>query len=713
MSARFLEFEEARKFVRNQKIKNKKEWCEYCRTGNKPLNIPGRPEITYKKQGWEGYGDWLGTGNVALFKKSFLTYEEAKLFVNSLGLKNIAEWKKYKISGNKPANIPSYPSDTYKNKGWNGFGDWLGTGNIAPRNRDFLSYEQAKLVIQSFQIKSIREWELFCKSEAFPQGIPKNPRTSYKGKGWIGWSDWLGTNTIAPYKRKFLSFEQARSFVQKLHLENSLEWYVYSKSGERPANIPSSPGKVYKNEGWNGYGDWLGVDLRKWEPRYYSDYKMAAAYVRNLKLKDIKAWSEYCKSGVRPHYIPRSPEYVYKRKGWTSWSDWLGTNNIVGYKRKFKPFEEARLFIRSLQIKSMRDWSEYAKSKKRPIDIPSKPDIFYKESGWVGWNDWLGTNNVAPYNKNYLPFDEARVFVHALKIKNSKNWFAYCSSGSKPADIPRKPQNVYKNYGWQGWGDWLGTGNVAFYKKSYRPFLEARQFAQSLKLPSITAWYAYFKNNEQPNDISKNPNITYGSDGWDGWSDWLGTKIVSNSQKKFLPFEEAKQYVKKLGFKSIASWTDYCRKGLRPENIPMNPSGAYKNKGWSGWGDWLGTGNVAFRNRIYRAFDEARQFVRSLELKNQNHWKIYCKSGNKPKDISSSPHIAYKDKGWKGWGDWLGTGNVALSKTVSRSFEDAKSFIQCMNFKSVKSWRQYCKDGDKPVDIPSRPVMQQFFCKFV
>ena len=32
-----------------------------------------------------------------------------------------------------PADIPANPNRTYKNNGWNGFGDWFGTGTIAPR----------------------------------------------------------------------------------------------------------------------------------------------------------------------------------------------------------------------------------------------------------------------------------------------------------------------------------------------------------------------------------------------------------------------------------------------------------------------------------------------------------------------------------------------------------------------------------------------------
>jgi hypothetical protein len=46
-----------------------------------------------------------------------------------------------------------------------------------------------------------------------------------------------------------------------------------------------------------------------------------------------------------------------------------------------------------------------------------------------------------------------------------------------------------------------------------------------------------------------------------------------------------------------------------------------------GWGDWLGTGNIANQNRIYRPFDEAKNIVHRLKFKSYDKWGNYCKSG--------------------------------------------------------------------------------------
>ncbi len=72
-------------------------------------------------------------------------------------------------------------------------------------------------------------------------------------------------------------------------------------------------------------------------------------------------------------------------------------------------------------------------------------------------------------------------------------------------------------------------------------------------------------------------------------------------------------------------------------------------------GDWLGTETVASQHRVYRPFKKARGFTRSLKLKSMREWREYTKSGDLPSDIPAYPEQTYKDKGWSGSKDWLGT----------------------------------------------------------
>ena len=114
--------------------------------------------------------------------------------------------------------------------------------------------------------------------------------------------------------------------------------------------------------------------------------------------------------------------------------------------------------------------------------------------------------------------------------------------------------------------------------------------------------------------------------------------------------------------------------------------------------DWLGAENT----REFKSFTEAREFARSLGLKSQKEWSDYCKSGNKPNGIPFDPNTVYK-KDFKGMGDWLGTGTLRPQDRVYRSFKEAREFARSLGLKGAKEWREYCKSGNKPGDIPSNP----------
>ena len=58
---------------------------------------------------------------------------------------------------------------------------------------------------------------------------------------------------------KFLPFPEALLCARSLRLKNMREWRVWRKTSARPTNIPSHPDAIYKHEGWQGYGHWLGT----------------------------------------------------------------------------------------------------------------------------------------------------------------------------------------------------------------------------------------------------------------------------------------------------------------------------------------------------------------------------------------------------------------------------------------------------------------------
>lgn len=649
------------------------------------------------------YNDFLNKLELKVWDKlaklSWKPFEEARIFIHELGLKSQTEWFKYTKRQlpnylKKPLDIPANPNIVYKNNGWTNWGSWLGTYSIQTQQRKYWNYDKAKIFVNKLTLKNYTEWSKYCKGlipglEKKPNEIPNAPHMRYKNEGWISWGDFLGTNTIADNLKSFKSFEEARVFARKLGLKSSTEWRKYVKRKLqnhciKPNDIPSSPDKVYEEKGWTNWGDFLGTSNVASFLQKYRDFQNARDFVRTLNLKSTKEWFLYTKGKIRnldkkPKDKPTNPRAVYKNQGWVSMGDWLGCGNTATFFNEYRGFNDAREFVRKLHLSSQQEWKKYIKNEVKhlpvkPKDIPNDPRVVYKNKGWISLGDWLGTGKVATHLFKYRDFESAKEFAIKLRLRSSKEWKEYVGGEysnliSKPNDIPNKPDQTYKNKGWKNWGDFLGTGTVAHYKKEYRNFESAREYVRVLGLKSGNEWKKYCKNElnklpPKPNDIPANPNRTYKNNGWISMGDWLGTGTIAPFLIKYKKFSEARKFVRKLKLKNQSDWRNYIKKKYKslppkPHDIPSNPMMVYKDKGWISLGDWLGTGTVATFLIKYRMYEEAKEFVKKLEIKSGAEWKKYVRGKLKnkvikPKDIPAKPDWVYRNQGWKGWKDWLG-----------------------------------------------------------
>ena len=281
---------------------------------------------------------WNSVGRV-----NFRTFEDARAFVRDLGLKSYGEWNDYCASGRKPPDITSNASRVYANSGWAGIGDWLGTGRVANREREFLSFTEARAFVHKLGLKSGDDWRDYCNSGRRLSDIPSNPDDVYEQSGWISWGDWLGTRSR---RGGWQPFRKARAFVRGLNLKSNPEWRDYCGSGKRPVDIPANPDSVYADSGWISWGDWLGtgtVYKGDWRP-----FKKARAFARGLGLKSQAEWNDHWRSQRRPDDIPAYPNEIYVDDGWAGWGDWLGTGRVANQQREFQSFKRARAFVGAL-----------------------------------------------------------------------------------------------------------------------------------------------------------------------------------------------------------------------------------------------------------------------------------------------------------------------------------------------------------------------------
>src|SRR5215208_5718629 len=104
----------------------------------------------------------------------------------------------------------------------------------------------------------------------------------------------------------------------------------------------------------------------------------------------------------------------------------------VPKRRDWRPFEEAREFTRGLDRKGQKEWKEWCKFGQRPPDIPSNPNLAYKDE-WRGWGNWLGTGHRwgAPPG-GWRPMEEAREYVWGLGLKTWMEWSEWIKSDQRP-----------------------------------------------------------------------------------------------------------------------------------------------------------------------------------------------------------------------------------------------------------------------------------------
>jgi hypothetical protein len=133
-----------------------------------------------------------------------------------------------------------------------------------------------------------------------------------------------------------------------------------------------------------------------------------------------------------------------------------GKKGKSGRKRKSYSFEEAKTRVQNEGISSVVEYAQWWELNK-PARMPKRPDRAYKQQ-FTTWNDFLGLNNVFPFHpRNYIPYKQAKAFAHTLNLKSRDEWLEYCKKGTKPDNIPIRPDVKYRKTGeWFSWKDFLG-----------------------------------------------------------------------------------------------------------------------------------------------------------------------------------------------------------------------------------------------------------------
>ena len=78
-------------------------------------------------------------------------------------------------------------------------------------------------------------------------------------------------------------------------------------------------------------------------------------------------------------------------------------------------------------------------------------------------------------------------------------------------------------------------------------------------------------------------------------------------------YKKAKKFVNTLNLKNRREWSEFCKSGKRPDDIPSVPDKVYKNNGWVSYAYWLGTKKIPtgdlFKSAILENLEFSKRFI--------------------------------------------------------------------------------------------------------
>lgn len=148
-------------------------------------------------------------------RDNFLEFEEARRRIRGESLQSVNQYREwYKI--NRPSNMPFAPDYFYKDKGWDGWNDFLGNNNEYPyiKRKSYRPYSEARAFAMSKNLNGFAEWLEFCKEGKCPEDIPHRPDIVYYRRGeWFSWREFLGPRDAIERRQALENFEEKVLYI--------------------------------------------------------------------------------------------------------------------------------------------------------------------------------------------------------------------------------------------------------------------------------------------------------------------------------------------------------------------------------------------------------------------------------------------------------------------------------------------------------------------
>jgi hypothetical protein len=234
-------------------------------------------------------------------------------------------------------------------------------------------------------------------------------------------------------------------------------------------------------------------------------------------------------------------------------------------------------------------------------------------------------------------------------------------------------------------------------KYPYMPYTDLKLLVQQHKVTSAVDYAR--KRRLISEDAPASPQLTYKNGGWIGWHEFLGKQESYSTPPKegYFSYEEARDFLLKCGFDG--GRREYNKK-CKSLSIRL-PTAAQKKytQDWTSWADYLGNNNIQNAKIVFIEFDQAKAVIASSGIKSHGEYSSIYKT--LPGAFPSAPSLVYKNKGWKGWPDFLGRKVKISRRKEFVSFHKAKAL--CRQYKITKRQDYMERRLEISPLLPSKP----------
>lgn len=281
--------------------------------------------------------------------------------------------------------------------------------------------------------------------------------------------------------------------------------------------------------------------------------EQASLMLKHLGVSSSGEFYRLCKENLRPNGIPARPDLFYKEK-FVTWEAFFSLGNegsltdelraqldIDFEKKKSKrekrlcevdknekvvnrsssrkipkvPMQQAAMILVALGVDSSTLLAKLVSEGGRPAEVPSRPDLFYKEE-FTGWDDFflLGKKGIESGVKmDKIPdYQILSALVAKLGVWSRSEYKKAIKDGRLPKMSPSQPDLYYLD-DWTDWKDFLAP------KAFYICFEEARSIARGYKFENRFQWVMFCREGNLPKFIPKSPDREY--EEFTTWDDFL------------------------------------------------------------------------------------------------------------------------------------------------------------------------------------------------